>query len=76
MLDFREVDIAVGIVEVRKAVFAAGVLRAIEAASAHQRGQSSDGDTVKLMVHNMVYAALQVGNGIGQSFNQSFGNLS
>ena len=28
------------------------------------------------MVHNMVYAALQVGNGIGQSFNQSFGNLS
>ena len=76
MKNLIKVDITVSIVKVRKAVFAAGILRAIEAAATHQGCQACNGDAVKLMVHDVVDALLKVWNLIGQSFNQSFGNLS
>jgi hypothetical protein len=76
MSDVAIADVTILVVELRDAVFAAGILRAIETTAAHQRCQTGDGDAIKLMVHDVVDAFLQVGNLVGQALNQPFGNLS
>ena len=65
MQDFIKVDIAVGIIEMREAVFTAGVLRAIEATATHQRSQPGDGNTIELMVHDMIDTLLKIRNLVG-----------
>lgn len=76
VLDVTIADVAILIVELRNAILAAGTLRAVETTAAHHGGQSGDGDTIKLMVHNVVDALLQVWDGFCQTFYQPFCNLS
>ena len=76
VLDVTIADVTCLIVELRDAILAAGILRAVEASAAHHGGQTSDGDAIKLVMHNVVDALLQVWNRVGQSLNQSLGNLS
>ena len=74
--DVTIADVSVLIVELRDAVLAAGILGAVEASTTHHGGQPSNGNTIELMVHNMVYALLLVGNLICQPYYQPLGNLA
>ena len=76
VLDVTIADVTILIVELRDAILAAGTFRTVETTAAHHGGQSSDGDAIKLVMHNVVDALLQVWNRVGQSLNQSLGNLS
>lgn len=76
VLDVTITDVAILVVELRDAILAAGTLRAVETAAAHHRGQSGDGDAVELVMHDVVDTRLQIRNRVGQTLNQSLGNLS
>ena len=76
VLDVTIADVACLVVELRDAILAAGTLRTVETTAAHHGGQTSDGDAVKLMVHDVVNALLQVWDGFCQALNQPLGNLS
>ena len=76
VLDVTIADVAILVVELRDAILAAGTLRAVETTAAHHGGQTSDGDTIKLVMHNVVDALLQVWNRVCQTFYQPFGYLS
>ena len=74
--DVTIADVACLVVELRDAILAAGTLRTVETTAAHHGGQTSDGDTIKLVMHNVVDALLKVWNRVCQAFYQSLGNLS
>jgi hypothetical protein len=74
--DVTIADVAFLIVELRDAVLAAGILRAVEASATHHGGQPSNGNTIELMVHNMVYALLYIRYLVGQPCYQPLGNLT
>ena len=74
--DVTIADVAVLVVKLRDAILAAGTLRTVETTAAHHGGQTSDGDTIKLVMHNVVDALLKVWNRVCQAFYQSLGNLS
>ena len=76
VLDVTIADVAILVVELRDAILAAGTLRAVETTAAHHGGQTSDGDTIKLVMHNVVDALLKVWDGFYQALYQPFGNLS
>ncbi len=76
VLDVTIADVACLVVELRDAILAASTLRTVETTAAHHGGQTSDGDTIKLVVHDVVDALLQVWNRVCQAFNQPFCNLS
>ena len=76
MPDVTIANVTILIVELRNAILAAGTLRAVETTAAHHGGQTSDGDTIKLVMHNVVDALLKVWNRVCQAFYQSLGNLS
>ena len=71
MADVAIADVASLVVEVRNAVLAAGILRAVEAATTHHGGQLRDGKPKELVVHDVVDALLPVGNFVGQTCNQA-----
>ena len=76
MPDVTIADVACLVVELRDAILAAGTLRAVETTAAHHGGQPGDGDAIKLVMHNVVDALLQVWDRVCQTFYQSLGNLS
>ena len=76
MADVAIADVASLIVELRNAVLAAGIFRAVEASTAHHGGQPGDGNSKKLMVHDVVDTLLLVGYLVSQANNQPFGYLT
>ena len=59
-LDILETHITVNVVEMDHGVFAIRKFGAIQAAPGKMRGQLRNGNTIKLMLENMVRALLQI----------------
>jgi hypothetical protein len=74
--DITITDVSALIFEMRDAVFAVSILRAIKTSAAHHGGQPGDGNSIELMVHDVVYALLLVRYLVSQAHNQPFGNLA
>ena len=60
VFDILEAHIAVNVIEMDHGVFAVRKFGAIQAAPGKMRGQLRNGNTIKLMLENMVRALLQV----------------
>ena len=58
------------------AVFAVGLLGAVERAAAHLGGEVGAGDAEDLLLHDVVDALLQVGDLVFETCQQSFCNLA
>lgn len=68
-------NIALRIVKAGHRIHAVGVLAAIHTTTGEQAGQLGDGDTVKLVMKDVVNTLLQVGKDRLQSGQQPLGNL-
>ena len=68
-------NIALRIVKVGHRIHAVGVLAAIHTTAGEQAGQLGDGDTVKLVMKDVIDTLLQIGKNRLQSGQQPLGDL-
>ena len=75
MLGVLEADVALNGIEVGHGVASVGVLAAIEAAAGQEAGDLRHGDTVDLLMEDVVQPLLQVRDLVLQTHDQALGDL-